>query len=672
MASIRKMMEHGSEGEFRSDESITYSESNVFSLMDIDEEQNINTTTIASYAEDVAIGFGTQTPSCRLSFGKNTDQVFTNENVKDSIPAICLNEEANGTDATGISFYERYDPISKQRAEAGLAFMTSNENYRTTYNGEIFTNTIDPSGVDIPMSILSRTNGHSQILINHNPVNTTLRATFGNQRVSLDVSGAVRMSDFLILGKSNEIVGNSTDFNALNTGTVIFDGTRLYLKQEGTGAPTEILLKTDAESGQAADFDPYNANGPSAIGIYQSLPILVGSTLTNDSNNLFKNELIVVGNSIIGTTNDEVNKQQSFRGDSLKKGILNVETGIGINGEWVDARFHINSSTEPYFIAGVDNGLNNANKVDLSDNTFIVGDSNHNLQPKSTCFGDNNSNIGAQSFNVGYNNQSTGSNCFVQGSYNEVDNAKKTVIFGEYNIIRDTEYISSPGKNVHNFIAGFNNKLYDGSSNFIFGTNIDTSGVSHTAAFGCNADVSQNLRFVIGTEELNGNAFTMDISGNIQTEGDIKCLSNKDKTIYDNCDFNITIGNAKTLTLFPGEIANYSDKRLKFNIEDIPEPLKTICKLKGVRYNRNDIKNDSKKHIGLIAQEVEKVVPEVVNNAGGDNNYLSVSYGNLVSLLIESVKEMNTKMVSLEDENKSLKGDVTLLKEQMQEILKKI
>ena len=672
MTSIRKMMEHGSEGEFRSDESITYSESNVFSLMAIDEEQNINTTTIASYAEDVAIGFGTQTPSCRLSFGKNTSQVFTNENVKESIPAICLNEEANGTDATGITYYERYDPISNQRAEAGLAFITNNENYRTTYNGEIFTNTIDPSGIDIPMSILSRTNGHSQILINHNPVNTTLRATFGNQRVSLDVSGAVRMSDFLILGKSNEIVGNSTDFNALNTGTVIFDGTRLYLKQEGTGAPTEILLKTDAEAGTSTDFNPYDANGSSVIGIYQSLPILVGSTLTNDSNNLFKNELIVVGNSIIGTTNDEVNKQQSFRGDSLKKGILNVETGIGINEESVDARFHINSSTEPYFIAGVNNGLNNANKVDLSDNTFIVGDANTNLQPKSTCFGDNNNNIGARSFNVGYNNQSTGSNCFVQGINNEIDNAKKTVIFGEDNIIRDTEYISSPDKNTHNFIAGSNNKLYDGSSNFIFGTNIDTSGVSHTAAFGYNADVSQNLRFAIGTEELNGNAFTMDISGNIQTEGDIKCLSNKDKTIYDNCDFNITIGNANTLTLFPGEIANYSDKRLKFNIEDIPEPLKTICKLKGVRYNRNDIKNDNKKHIGLIAQDVEKVVPEVVNNEGGENNYLSVSYGNLVSLLIESVKEMNTKIVTLEDENKSLKSDVSLLKEQMQEILKKI
>ena len=90
-------------------------------------------------------------------------------------------------------------------------------------------------------------------------------------------------------------------------------------------------------------------------------------------------------------------------GISPKKGILNVETGLGINEESVDARFHINSSTEPYFIAGVDNGLNNANKVDLSDNTFIVGDANTNLLPKSTCFGDNNNNIGELGPQVGAN-----------------------------------------------------------------------------------------------------------------------------------------------------------------------------------------------------------------------------------------------------------------------------
>ena len=129
------------------------------------------------------------------------------------------------------------------------------------------------------------------------------------------------------------------------------------------------------------------------------------------------------------------------------------------------------------------------------------------------------------------------------------------------------------------------------------------------------------------------------------------------------------MGNANTLTLFPGEIANYSDERLKFNIETINDPLIKLCQLRGVRYNRNDINNDNKKHIGLIAQEVEKVVPEVVNTENDGNNYLSVSYGNLVSLLIESIKELNGKVNVLTSENTVLKSDVSTLKQQMQQVL---
>ena len=85
------------------------------------------------------------------------------------------------------------------------------------------------------------------------------------------------------------------------------------------------------------------------------------------------------------------------------------------------------------------------------------------------------------------------------------------------------------------------------------------------------------------------------------------------------------LGNANTLSLFPGEVANYSDQRLKYNIEIIKEPLSTVCKLRGVRYNRNDINHD-KKHIGLIAQEVEEVVPEVVNQDDSPEHLLSVNY----------------------------------------------
>ena len=64
--------------------------------------------------------------------------------------------------------------------------------------------------------------------------------------------------------------------------------------------------------------------------------------------------------------------------------------------------------------------------------------------------------------------------------------------------IRDSEIISSPNKNQHNFVFGYNNTLKDGSSNFIFGTKIDTSGVSYSTGFGYNVDISENIRFESG------------------------------------------------------------------------------------------------------------------------------------------------------------------------------
>ena len=169
MTSTQNMAKHGEEGQYRSDQSVSYTESNVFSLTDMEEGVS-EFTTITSYASDLTMGLGTFNPSCRLSLGKNTANTFADEYPKQSIPAICLNEEADGTDATGIAFYERYDDITGERAEAGMAFVVSNENYATTYDGTIFTNTMDVSqNKTIAMSILSRTSGHNAVLVNHDP-----------------------------------------------------------------------------------------------------------------------------------------------------------------------------------------------------------------------------------------------------------------------------------------------------------------------------------------------------------------------------------------------------------------------------------------------------------------------------------------------------------------------
>lgn len=91
-----------------------------------------------------------------------------------------------------------------------------------------------------------------------------------------------------------------------------------------------------------------------------------------------------------------------------------------------------------------------------------------------------------------------------------------------------------------------------------------------------------------------------------------------------------------------GDITAFSDATLKTNIRTLDSALETINKLRGVRYNR---KETGEVGIGVVAQEVQKVLPEVVKQG----SKLSVAYGNMVGLLIEGIKEQQTEINSLKD-----------------------
>ena len=60
--------------------------------------------------------------------------------------------------------------------------------------------------------------------------------------------------------------------------------------------------------------------------------------------------------------------------------------------------------------------------------------------------------------------------------------------------------------------------------------------------------------------------------------------------------------------------------------------------------------------IGFIAQDVEKIVPEVVHTNTGEDDYKSVSYCNVTALLVESIKELREEVKQLKDEIKELKN----------------
>jgi hypothetical protein len=98
--------------------------------------------------------------------------------------------------------------------------------------------------------------------------------------------------------------------------------------------------------------------------------------------------------------------------------------------------------------------------------------------------------------------------------------------------------------------------------------------------------------------------------------------------------------------VFSGEVTAYSDIRLKKNVNSIENALDKTLKLEGVYYEKND-SND--KRIGLIAQKVKEVLPEVVNE--DKDGYFTVSYGNIVGLLVEAIKELNAKVEKLENKN---------------------
>jgi hypothetical protein len=98
-----------------------------------------------------------------------------------------------------------------------------------------------------------------------------------------------------------------------------------------------------------------------------------------------------------------------------------------------------------------------------------------------------------------------------------------------------------------------------------------------------------------------------------------------------------------------GDIVAYSDARKKENIYTIENPLAKVCALRGVNFNRID-DPDKKLQMGVIAQEVLEVVPEVVTHAettddkDNTSEEYGVNYGALVGVLIEAVKELNAKV----------------------------
>lgn len=107
-----------------------------------------------------------------------------------------------------------------------------------------------------------------------------------------------------------------------------------------------------------------------------------------------------------------------------------------------------------------------------------------------------------------------------------------------------------------------------------------------------------------------------------------------------------------------------SDARLKKDIVTLDNSLAKIGKMRGVKYNWRNTEFPTmglskKADIGLIAQEVEKVVPELVDT--DDKGYKSVQYSHLVALLVEAIKEQQIQIEQLKADKTTLESRTAVL-----------
>ncbi len=149
------------------------------------------------------------------------------------------------------------------------------------------------------------------------------------------------------------------------------------------------------------------------------------------------------------------------------------------------------------------------------------------------------------------------------------------------------------------------------------------------------------------------------------------CKNDESKITLDGYSGNITIS---------GTLSQSSDVRLKKDINPLSNALSNLEKLRGVSYYWKTDGTKTDAQIGMIAQEVELVYPEFVKTK--EDGFKTLNYSQMVAVLVEAMKEMNSKIKILETENNELKVRLTQtlpgnteienLKEQVKNLYEKV
>jgi hypothetical protein len=359
---------------------------------------------------------------------------------------------------------------------------------------------------------------------------------------------------------------------------------------------------------------------------------------------------------ILGTVGD--NDQWFFGGGATASnaGFLEIATG--------------DDGTEPIYVSQYQPGnpvtgtlLRRATLLDPSGNTSFpgtitatsfVGSLSGNATTATTA--SNSNAVGGLAVHAGTNNEAnkivrTQANGYIMAGW-------INTISGDNGTTTPTRiYASSDGYIRYYSVANFRQVIdvptrTGGSASGTWGINITGSSAS-TTGNAATATALQTARTINGVS-FNGTTNitlpTVNTSGNQTTIAGAKTFTGNVRVASFGVNTNAS-GTAGEIRATNNITAFFSDDRLKTRVKNIEEALEKISTLDAFYYIPNktaiDLGYEEEQHIGLSAQQVNKIFPEVVRPAPIDDKYLTIQYDKLIPLLVAGIKELKEEVSSL-------------------------
>ena len=531
----------------------------------------------------------------------------------------------------GFSINAQLVPVT-ENSNTGQRLTISNADN----HGDIGFNALDLSFSDSPSSTRGATGNHSfamgYITIASGIYSTAMgegTTASGNRTLATGYSTTALGNRSTAIGNSttangysSTAMGNSTTANGLNSTAMGFDTTASGSNSTAIGNSTTASGNASTAMGiSTTAFGTYST----AMGISTTASDFVslvigqfnssGSTVTNSATEFnTENTAFVIGNG----TNDS-NKSDAF------KVMFNGDTYVS-NSLYLGGAEIISTADEINLLSGV-------TSLSLGILSPVTENSNTGVR-LSTSNASNYGNIGSNAVDLSYSPASsstrgaTGDYSTAMGYYTTASYYGSTAMGG--NTTASGEFSTAMGAST----------TASGNYSTAMGISTTASG-DYSTSMGNNTTASDFGSLVIGQYNLSGATVTNSAT-QFNTANTAFVIGNGADGSSQSDAFSVLFSGETVIGSdleVKGNVLISSDARLKANIVSLGSTLAKLLLIDGKRYT---MKKDGKQNIGVLAQDIQKVFPELVST--DDRDMLAVNYQGLVPVLINGLKEQDAKM----------------------------